>query len=129
VTREETARLLQLIRAHYWQGLKDAENDRALQLETWAMTLAAQSTPDIESALGRWFATHEWPPQASQLIEEARKVARDRKAMIPLAEVVGDTRPVEDKYMSPEKYAEFRAWVAQMRGGSVGVKRMRREDA
>jgi hypothetical protein len=53
----------------------------------------------------------------------------DRGGAAGGAEVVGDSRPVEAKYMSPEKYAEFRAWVAQMRGGSVGVKRMRKGEA
>lgn len=72
MNRVETSKVLDLIRAHYWQTLKAGENDRAMQLETWTMALRdVPLTPYIENALEWWFRNEEWPPQASQLRERA----------------------------------------------------------
>lgn len=73
MNREETGRVLDLIRAHYWQTLKAGENDRAMMLETWTLALSdVPLTPYTEIALEWWFKYEKWPPQAADIRERAR---------------------------------------------------------
>jgi hypothetical protein len=82
MNEREVGMVLDMIRAHYWQTLKSEENDRALMLRTWTLTLEDVSlTPYIENALEWWFKHEKWPPQASDLRERAKTQMRnERKA-------------------------------------------------
>lgn len=78
MNRTETAMVLDLIRAHYWQTLKSGENNRALMLETWTQVLAdIPLRPYGEKALSWWLKHEKWPPQAAELRKRAREYMAD----------------------------------------------------
>lgn len=70
MNQQDVAKLLSVVAARYPTS-KVWEQDEALTVQAWHMTLDDVPYPAAERAMVAWFKEHKWAPDASEVREEA----------------------------------------------------------
>ena len=90
MTRQDTAKLLALIKLSFPTAYRDIDNDTARATITmWQKTFCNLPYPIMEQAYNRYRMSHKYPPTAAEIVEELRHIYYDAEECAMVQKYVG----------------------------------------